>query len=913
MTTPGDAARLEPRVRMPILLAAAILTLLLCGVFAERTLGAQEITEFETNVSSTQAGGHPDVSYTTAWTSRAGTNLPCNCEDARILDMHFPTGFIGNPHAVPTCSLAEFSLHICAPESQVGVVEIQTTLREGLFNLTPHPDEPGLIGFYAPGANTVIFVTLHARTGSDYGLDATTSAVYHFLPLTSSTVHIWGVPADSSHDAARFPAGKPESFECDPYPGGCYGPVKSTATPAPYLQNPTTCGVPLTASHTIEYYTGTVVTADDDWPATTGCDELTFDPSLRVTPTTSAADSVSGLDVTLRVPQTQSPTAPSPSEIRAVKMTLPEGFSLAANAANGKLACADDELSFDSEDEARCPEFAKIGTSVIDSSALPGPIAGSIYIGEPLPGQTYRVFVTGDGFATHVKLKGSVELDPATGRIVATFGNLPQSPIQEVELHFFGSERGIFATPERCGAYPVVSRFTPWDGALEDQESTSFIQVASGPNGTPCPEAARPLRPRVEAGTAENTAGAFSPFTLAASRDDGDQEPAGLIVDTPPGLLASLRGVAYCSEQAIANLQGGAYRGRDELAAPSCPASSRLGSIKAGAGPGTRPVYVGGDVYLAGPYKGAPVSLLAVVPVLSGPYDLGNVVVRLAVYVDPKTAQLSTVSDPLPQILEGVPLRTRFLQIRLDRSRFTLNPTRCDPFAIRTRLAGDQGGLAEVGSHFQVANCSSMEYSPSLSLTLSGGLGAKGHPAIHAVLRAAPNESNTRRVSVTLPKGELLDNDHIGAICTRPQFAADACPPSSLVGRAVVQTPLLDRPLRGQVFLRSSSHKLPDLAMDLEGQIDIELTGRVAGFRGRLRTVFESVPDAPFTSVTLDLLGGSKGLLINSQSLCAGTKRATVEMTGQSGSVSRVRPKLRTSCAGKGRKKRDAARRGDAR
>jgi hypothetical protein len=892
---------------------AAILAVLLCAVFAEDALGTQEITEFRTGVSSTQAGGHPDVEYTIGWTSRGGTNLPCNCEDARILDMHFPTGFIGNPHSVPTCSLAEFSMHVCAPESQIGVVEIQTTLREGLFNLTPHPDEPGLIGFYVPGADTVIFVSLHARTGSDYGLDATTSAIYHFLPVTSSTIHIWGVPADAIHDPARFPGGKPESFECEPYPGPCYGPVKSTATPAPYLQNPTTCGVPLTASHTVEYYTGTVLVAEDDWPATTGCDELTFDPSLKATPTTTAADSVSGLDVTLRVPQAQSPTAPSPSEIRSVTMTLPEGFTLAANAANGKVACADSELSFDTEDEARCPEFAKIGTSVIDSSALPGPISGSIYIGQPLPGQTYRVFVTGDGFATHVKLKGTVELDSRTGRIVTTFGDLPQSPIQEVDLHFFGSERGIFATPERCGPYPVVSRFTPWDEVLEDQVSTSSVEVVSGPGGTPCPGATRPLRPHVEAGTAESSAGAFSPFTLVASRDDGDQETSGIAVGTPPGFLASLRGLSYCPEQAIATLEGGAYSGRAESAAPSCPASSRVGSIKAGAGPGTRPVYVGGDAYLAGPYKGAPLSLVAVVPALSGPYDLGNVVVRIAVYVDPKTAQLSAVSDPLPQILEGVPLRIRFLQVRLDRSRFTLNPTRCDPFAVETRLTGNEGTIAEVAGHFQVANCSSMAYSPSLSLTLTGGLRAKGHPAIHAVLKEAPGESNSSRVSVTLPQGEQLDNDHIGKVCTRPQFATDSCPPTSLIGRATVQTPLLDTPLRGQVYLRSSSHKLPDLVMDLEGQVDLELTGRVVGVRGRLRTVFEQVPDAPIDTVTLDLLGGSKGLLINSQSLCGPAKRAAVEMTGQNGSVVTAKPKLKTSCTDAGRRKRGARRGGERR
>ncbi|HEY1354788.1 MAG TPA: hypothetical protein VGF09_00590 [Solirubrobacterales bacterium] len=891
-------------------LAAAIVAMALTWGFADRALAVEEISEFATHVSTTQAGGHPDVDYSVTWSARNSSNRPCNCEDARVLDMHFPTGFIGDPHNVPACRLTEFALHACPPESQVGVVEIQGAVREAMFNLVPHADEAGLTGFYVLGANTALFVILHARTGSDYGLDATTSPIYQFFPITTTAVHLWGVPADPSHDANRFPVGTTEGIECKPYPGGCFGPVQSSSPPAPYLQNPTTCGVPLTASHSIEYYSGVVVEADNAWPATTGCDQLTFSPSLTATPTTEAADSMSGLDVTLTVPQTQSPTTPSPSEIRSAEMTLPEGFSLAPNAANGKVACADDELSFTTEEAAHCPEFAKIGTSTIDSSALPGPIQGSVYIGQPLPGQTYRIFVTADGFATHVKLKGAVELDPQTGRVVTTFSDLPQSPIQEVALHFFGSERGIFATPKRCGSYPVVTRFTPWDQVLEDQVSTSSISVITGPDGTPCPPSPSPFHPAVNAGSADNTAGAFAPFTVEASRDDGDQEPTALKVSTPPGFLASLRGVAYCPEPAISGLLSGAHSGRQEQAAPLCPAASRIGFIKAGTGPGTRPLYVGGDVYLAGPYRGAPLSLLVVIPAVSGPYDLGNVVTRVAVFIDPATAQITTVSDPLPRILDGVPLRTRYLQVGLDRPDFTLNPTRCDPFSIGTQLFGDEGALTDFQTHFQVANCSAMGYSPALSLSLTGGLEARGHPAIHALFKARPGDANTQRVSVTLPNGEQLDNAHIGTICRRAEFAADQCPASSLVGHARVVTPLLDEPLEGSVYLRASSHKLPDLVMDLEGQIEIELAGRVDAVNGRLRTTFESVPDAPVSSLKFDLLGGAKGLVVNSGGLCGRTKRATVKMTGQNGDVLNVKPKLRTSCGSGASRKRHGSGRG---
>ena len=891
-------------------LAAAIAALALTWCFADQAHAVEEINEFDTHVSTTQAGGHPDVDYKVTWTARNSSNRPCNCEDARVLDTHFPTGFIGDPHNVPACRLTEFALHSCPAESQVGVVEIQGAVREAMFNLVPHADEAGLTGFYVLGANTALFVVLHARTGSDYGLDATTSPIYQFFPLTTTEVHLWGVPADPSHDANRFPVGTTEGVGCKPYPEGCYGSLKSTSPPAPYLQNPTTCGVPLTASQSVEYYSGVVVDAEDAWPATTGCDQLTFSPSLTATPTTESGDSMSGLDVTLSVPQTQSPTTPSPSEIRSAVMTLPDGFSLAPNAANGKVACADDELSFTTESAAHCPEFAKIGTSTIDSSALPGPIHGSIYIGQPLPDQTYRVFVTADGFATHAKLKGTVDLDPDTGQVVATFADLPQSPIQEVGLHFFGSERGIFATPKQCGSYPVVTRFTPWDQVLEDQVSTSSISISNGPNGSPCLGSPPPFNPRVNAGSADNSAGAFSSFTVEASRDDGDQEPTALKVDTPPGFLASLRGVAYCPEPAISSLLTGTYGGRQEQAAPLCPAASRLGFVKVGAGPGSRPIYVGGDVYMGGPYRGAPLSLLVVIPAVSGPYDLGNVVTRAAVFIDPATARITTVSDPLPRILDGVPLRARYLQVGLDRPGFALNPTRCNPFSVGIQVFGDQGALADRLSHYQVANCSAMDYSPSLRLALTGGLETRGHPAIHALFKARPGDANTRRVVVTLPNGEQLDNAHIGTVCRRGEFATDSCPARSLVGHAVVTTPLLDEPLEGSVYLRASSHKLPDLVMDLEGQIEIELAGRVDAVDGRLRTTFESVPDAPVTSLRFDLIGGSKGLLVNSEGLCGRSARAKVRMTGQNGDVVNVKPKLKTSCGSGASRKRHRSARG---
>jgi hypothetical protein len=396
-----------------------------------------------------------------------------------------------------------------------------------------------------------------------------------------------------------------------------------------------------------------------------------------------------------------------------------------------------------------------------------------------------------------------------------------------------------------------------------------------------------------------------TPFTLQLSRADGDQNLTALNVTTPRGFLATLSGIPYCPESALATLAGSTYSGLAELGSPACPAASQIGTAVAGTGAGTRQLHSPGKVYLAGPYKGAPLSLEVVIPAVSGPYDLGNVVVRSAVFVDPATAQVSTVSDPITQILDGIPLRLRTVLINLDRKDFVLNPTNCSPFAVVAQAFGNQGGVAALSAPFQAANCASLPYGPKLSLKLSGGVKRRGHPAIRAILRANPGDANIRRVSVALPKGELLDNAHIGTICTKVQFASDSCPKASVYGSAEAFTPLLGAPLKGDVVLRSSSHELPDMVLDLRGQIDVEVAGRIDTVKGgSLRTTFENIPDAPITKAVVNLAGGAKGLLVNSQSLCGATKKATVKMSGQNNSQLEGKTKLQTSCGSRARHKR---------
>jgi hypothetical protein len=937
--------------------------LLLAGLLALALLPATAdaaILSFQANTSSTSAGSHPDFRVAFTLTSHETQIDPCDCKgDVREADAHLPTGLIGNPHATPQCSLADFSADHCPVDSQIGVARAEVAhLGSGeagksdqflapVFNLVPPPTEPGLLGFKSPLFDSSVFEVVRARTESDYGLDVGVVSIEHFFPLVGFEQITWGVPSSSAHDDLRFafaqeprlivdifggpnqpmlcdaelqpstdpsriaegcgngvfvggPVGDPQQL----YPGGPYGgrPIPSNSPETPFLQNPTTCGFSsLQTGFDAYFYDGEHDFTSSLWPAMTSCDLLSFNPSQSIAPTTEAADSPSGAEFRLTVPQFESPNVPSPSELRAAHVTLPPGFALAPNVMNGKTTCSDAEARFGTAEEAHCPENAKLGTISVDTPVLPGPLNGGAYLGEPMPGNRYRMFLVFDGFAVHVKLPGTITPDPDTGQIQIDFQNLPQAPFETFNLHIFGSERGPLATPVRCGTYPVQSVFSPWDASLPDVTSRQFFTVDEGPGGTPCPNGPRPFHPGFQAASVSNTAAAHTSFSLNLTRRDGDQNLTALTVKTPPGFAATLKGIPYCPQAALNQLSDPLYSGLAELSAPVC-STSQLGTVTAGVGAGSHPLYLPGRVYLAGPYKGAPLSLEVVIPAVAGPYDLGNVAVRAAIHVDPSTARVTTVSDPLPQIVGGIPIRTRQILVNLDRPGFALNPTNCDPLSVSATLSGDEGALAGASSRFQVANCARLPFAPKLSLRLTGGVRRRGHPAIHAILRTQPGEANSRAISVTLPSNELLDNAHIHTVCTKVNFASHACPAGSLLGHATITTPLLDLPLTGNAYLRSSGSGLPDLALDLGGQFHIEALAHIDAVNGGLRTTFQTVPDVPLGTVALDLLGGAKGLIQNSESLCGADRKAAVIMRAQSGRSISGKVPLRAACGKQARR-----------
>jgi hypothetical protein len=911
--------------------AAGMAVLLLVVARVDSASAKSEIFGYSSTPSTTQAGAHPDIITTFELGSRlTQAPVPCYCNDPKSVTLHTPGGVVANPHVVSVCPVAELALFACPTDSQAGLVVLKL-FSFGAFPIFRTQEQKGqaaLFAFSLPfGISVPQYTVYNARTGGDYGLDIKTIGISHLLSLLYYAPVYWGVPAEPYNDFMRFDFKHEEEHgvECEGSPIEAmeehnaarikqicnFGAkeIASSLPVAPLTQNPTTCVGPLQSSIDDVSYDRETDHAEQAWPATTGCDALSFDPSLAANPTTTETDTASGLEVNLEVPQFQDPFTPSPSELRANTVTLPPGFSLNSSAADGKTSCSDIASRVGTELEAECPEFSKVGTTEIDSSALPAPIFGYVYLGEPKPGDPYRLVLTANGFGTAVKILGSVRADPQTGQLVTAFENLPQTPFQRFNLHFFGSERGMLATSTQCGTFPVHSTFTPWDTFISDQTATQFFTLDSGPVGSPCPNGPRPFHPGFEAGGEDNTAGTHSAFHLRLTRADGDQNLSGLDITTPPGFAATLRGVPYCPQTALNLLASPSHSGSAEQASPACPAGSQVGTAIAGAGAGTHQLYTSGKVYLTGPYKGAPLSLVTVIPARSGPYDFGNVVVRAAITVNPLNAQVTVVSDPLPKILEGVPLRLRSIRVALDRSGFALNPTNCSQYSVDATVHGDEGAAASPSVPFQVANCTDLGFSPQLSMKLTGGVKRLGHPAIHATLTAKPGEANIQKVSVALPKGEQLDNAHIGTICTKVKFAAGSCPAGSVLGNAQVTTPLLDQPLKGKVYLRSSSQGLPDLAIDLRGQFNIELVGTIDTVNGgALRTTFKTVPDAPVSKVVLNLTGGSKGLVVNSQSLCGRPKKATVGMTGQNGATLEDKTPLQTNCGSSARHKRNGRR-----
>jgi hypothetical protein len=914
--------------------------------------------EEEGGAPATNAGSHPFQMSTTIQLNSGPATQPgasrreVVLEQAGIprnLSFPLPAGLVGAVRGVPQCSMPVFFknksiFNSCPDESAIGVISATVIEHEAfgvirlavpLFNLPPGPGEPARFGALVVGVPTVIDTAVDPD--DQYRLIATISNLPQVAQFLSGTAVIWGTPGDPRHDNSR-------GWNCV-YTLENLGPCQRPPglDERAFLRLPVSCATPFDFKAEIEPWNtplGSVIdNAEFSSEKMEACSQVRFNPTVSASPTGRVAGEPSGLDFRLDMPNSGllNKDAISEGQAKKAEVILPEGMTVNPSQAEGLGACAPAQYAqerFDSAPGEGCPESSKVGSVDISTPLIEEEAHGTVYVAKPYDNPSnsllalYMVAKIPDR-GILVKQAGEVELDSHTGQITTTFDDLPQIPFESFKLHFFEGNRAPLAMPSQCGSYDIVAKFTPWNASdpnnpLPEEvvtKSSSFT-VDQGPNGSRCPSGTPPLQPGFVAGTENNAAGKYSPFIARLTRNDGEQEFSRFSMRLPKGVIGKLAGIPFCSNAAIAAARArtGPNGGQEELDHPSCPDASQIGRTAVGAGVGPSLSYVPGKIYLAGPYQGSKLSIAAITTGKVGPFDLGTVVIRQALRVDPETADVSTdgsSSDPIPHILQGIVTHARDIRIYVDRKNFVLNPTSCERMAAEATVIGSGADLGtsgddqavEVKSPFQAADCASLGFKPKLSLTLSGGTKRTDTPRLRAVLRARKGDANIGRAQVTLPPSAFLEQAHIRTVCTRVQFKAGAgngaqCPKASIYGHAKAISPLLNEPLKGPVFLRSSDNELPDLVAALHSsKVDIDLVGRIDSLDGRLRTTFDSVPDAPVKKFILTMQGGKKGLIVNSTNICEGKQRAIADFRGQNGRRHLFHPTVKTSCKGKAAKK----------
>ncbi len=743
------------------------------------------------------------------------------------------------------------------------------------------PGVPGEFAFNATGVGIIVHIVGKVRTGSDYGLSADVSDITQKVPIYATKLTLWGSPSDESHDKERG--------QCifEPKPGGC--PVPRTGRP--FLTLPSSCAGTLTASMRADSWQEPnswtpLQQSSPPMHAVERCGALAFGPSIGVQPqpSTVAADSASGLSVDLQVPQEESLEGLASANLKNTVVTLPAGMAVSPSAASGLGACTPEEIGLSNAEKPSCPGDSKIGEAEILTPLLEAPLKGSVYLAQqgnagPAQGSNpfsslLAIYLVAEGSGALVKLAGHVEADPSTGQLTTTFADNPQLPFSELKLNFFTGPRAPLVTPPACGTYTTTTQLTPWSAPFSGPPATpsDSFTVASGCGGG--------FAPSFTAGMESGQAGAFSPFTLTFSRQDGEQRLGGLQVTMPPGLLGVLKSVVQCPEP--------------QASAGACGSESLIGETTVAAGPSEDPFWVkGGRVFLTGPYRDAPFGLSIVVPAVAGPFNLGTEIVRAAITVDPRTAQVTVTSDSLPTILQGIPFDLRTVNVTINRPSFMFNPTNCSALSVTGTIASTAGASAAVSSPFHVANCAALAFNPSFAVSTQAKTSKANGASLDVKVTSGSGQANIAKVDVSLPKALPSRLTTLQKACTEAQFAANpaGCPAGSLVGVATADTPILNVPLTGPAYLVShGGAAFPDLVLILQGQgITIELTGNTDIKNGITYSKFETVPDAPVSTFELKLPEGPHSILGTNlpakanYSMCGQTLTMPTTITGQDG------------------------------
>ncbi len=870
------------------------------------------------SVPDTQAGSHPfefsstiavNVAEIEAFNPNFGEPSEFTIAeggDVKDIEVALPAGLVGDPSATPQCPHNVFDQgrlsfengqDSCPVDTQVGYAQLlvgnsfEFWFHPEIFNLVPPRGVPAEFGMVILGT-PIVFVP-SVRTGGDYGFTAKSSDVPQAYSLLSGDITLWGVPADPAHDPYRGACLAKENHE--ELPESICSESFGDPSVRPFVTLPTSCAGPLKLSARIDSYEAPGVFDGDEvqTPGMTGCEKIAFTPSISVQPEGSGAGSPAGLNVDVHTPQNSNPSGLAEGNLKRAVVTLPAGVVVNPSLANGLDACTPGEIGMDNANPVSCPSASNIGSVEVDTPLLSAPLTGFLYVAQQTAnpfGSLLAVYLVAEGSGVLVKSAGEVRLDPTTGQVTTVFDNIPQQPFTDVRLHLDGGSRAALVLPQNCGTYTTESQLTPYSSLLATDASESF-QVSSG-----CQQG---FSPSFSAGTTSNQAGGFSPFSITFSRTDQDQYLGGLSVKAPPGLLGLLKTVQLCGEPQAS--QG------------TCGAGSLIGHTTATAGAGPDPVSVTGQVFLTGPYKGAPYGLSIVVPAVAGPFDLGTVVVRSAISIDPHTAQITVTSDPLPTMLQGVPLQIKAVNVTVDRGGFMFNPTNCEPLSVDGTIVGTQGASVQVSSRFQAANCAALPFKPVFSVSTQAKTSKRNGASLIVKGVFPAGEANTRSVAVVLPKQLPARLTTIQQACTQAVFAANpaSCPAGSNIGTATASTPVLAGPVSGPVYLVShGGAAFPDVVAILQGEgVTVDLTGSIDIKHGVTSSTFAAIPDAPITTFQLSLPEGPHSGLAAvvpakaKGSLCGQSLPMPFTITGQNGAVVKQPVKIAVTGCPKTKKK----------
>ena len=950
------------RLRSAAVVAALGIAVPLAGATAAQ---AYEITDFSANIVKQdgvtledQAGGHPYpgiIKFDTKKTAVAPTaptppaNQPGflggnNEGQTKTIRVDTPPGLVPNPQSTPKCTDAQIHATpvACPPSSQIGQVELRLSkivsdgspapsasnpfnltagsradlvLTVPLYNIVPeegqlarfsfNPKQPGgaatgevvdIIGDMRPTDNGLFFTINNVARPTPPPGDPTTPT------LTGSTLTFWGTPGSTDHDAQRGRSalvgrslgGGVQPLGDRPLAPGTPGGQSSTTGNTAFLNNPTSCAGPQTASLTLDSYQGDRRTRDylvakNTNGVLTGlenCGAVPFSSTTSFGTSSLQRDAPTPLAVQLDVPQTTDSGTLTTAHVKRVAVQLPPGMTISPSAANGLEACQDAQFNKGNLNPISCPASSRIGAVKITTPVLDSPLNGSVYVGEPLPGNRYRLFVNADGHGISVRLKGTVTPDPNTGQVSAVFDDNPQLPFSQFRLDFDGGSKAIIASPQACGTATGSGTLSPWSGTAASTTTSSVtVENCSG----------NPFAPVFQTALSNGTSGKYAPFSAAFIRNDGDQFLSGLKATLPQGMTAKIKGVTQCSDA--------------QIAAEACPASSRIATVKVQAGPGAAPYALTGAAYLTGSYKGGAFGSVAIVRAVAGPYDLGNVVVRQALRIDPDTAQVTVDSDPLPQIKEGIVLRLRNLTLDVDRPNFLRNPTSCGTQKVSSTVVGSAGASANRDSSVTFGNCKALPFRPKISLKFGNKTQMKKdrHPQVVAKVTQFESEAGIKSAQVALPKQVALQASNAQALCEKADAAKDACPKKSIIGSAKATTTILNRQLTAPIYFVKGTRTtaagkevatLPTLYIPLDGEARVNLRAQTSVSRDRLVTTFPSIPDQPITSFEIKIDGGKNGIIAATTNLCTAKAKASSRFVSWSGKKAPTRKtKIATSCS----------------